>query len=61
MQYIPGKSTKDKGITKVSTQQWDLLEEQGRKSENVRKKNDWRFDHNNQQHTIHKLPSNITH
>ena len=35
--YRPGKITKDKGITKVSTQQWDLLEEQGRESENVRK------------------------
>ena len=35
--YRPGKITKDKGITKVSTQQWDLLEEQGRESEDVRK------------------------
>ena len=35
--YRPGKITKDKGIIKVSTQQWDLLEEQGIKSEDVRK------------------------
>ena len=34
--YRPGKITKDKGITKVSTQQWDLLEEQRRESEDVR-------------------------
>ena len=35
--YRPYKITKDKGITKVSTQQWDLLKEQGRELENVRK------------------------
>ena len=36
--YRPGKITKDKGITKVSTQQWDLLEEQGRESEDFHKR-----------------------